>query len=106
MADDEKAIERIVLTELMRLNAGILGLIFGLILGGGIFLVTNFLILKGGPNVGEHLWLLGQFFIGYRVTFLGSLVGLAYGFAVGFVLGYLVGFVYNKLADWRTGQRR
>ena len=106
MTDDEKAIEKIVLTELMRLNAGILGLISGLILGGGIFLVTNFLILKGGPNVGAHLWLLGNLLIGYQVTFVGSLVGLAYGFGIGFVLGYLVGFLYNKLADWRAGQRR
>lgn len=106
MADDEKALEKIVLTELMRLNAGILGVIFGLILGGGLFLVTNFLILRGGPDVGAHLWLLGNVLIGYQVTFVGSLIGFGYGFGIGFVMGSFVGYLYNKLADWRAGRRR
>jgi len=106
MADDEKALEKIVLTELMRLNAGILGVIFGLVLGGGLFLVTNFLILRGGPDVGAHLWLLGNVLIGYQVTFVGSLIGFGYGFGIGFVMGFFVGYLYNKLADWRAGRKR
>ena len=40
-------------------------------------------MLKGGPVVGPHLELLGQYLIGYRVTFGGSFVGLAYGFLAG-----------------------
>ena len=82
----------------VKLNAKLLGIVFGVLLGMGMFLVTNFLVLKGGENVGQHLVLLSQFFPGYRVTFLGSLVGFAYAFAVGLVVGSVLGAVYNKVA--------
>lgn len=103
MTDDKKAIEKIVLTQLLRLNASILGVIFGLILGCGIFFATNFLILKGGESIGPHLALLDQFFIGYQITFLGSLIGFVYGFITGFVVGYIVAWLYNWFANIRDG---
>jgi len=82
----------------VKLNAKLLGIVFGMLLGIGMFLATNFLVLKGGENVGQHLVLLSQFFPGYSVTFLGSLVGFAYAFAVGLVIGSVLGAVYNKVA--------
>ncbi len=82
----------------VKLNAKLLGIVFGMLLGIGMFLATNFLVLKGGENVGQHLSLLSQFFPGYSVTFLGSLVGFAYGFAVGLIAGSVLGAVYNKVA--------
>jgi hypothetical protein len=106
MDNDDKAIEKIVLTELMRLNALILGLISGLILGLGIFVATNFLLLKGGPDIGAHLGLLSQFFFGYDVTFIGSLIGLGYGFVTGFVVGFAFAALYNWLAEWRDRRTR
>jgi hypothetical protein len=101
MADNGTDIENVVLTELLRLNATIMGIITGLLVALGIFVATNFLILKGGPNVGLHLNLLGQFFPGYTVTFMGSLIGAAYGFVTGFVIGYVVCAIYNWVADYR-----
>lgn len=101
MADNETDIENEVLTELLRLNATIMGLITGLVFALGIFTVTNFLIVKGGPNVGLHLSLLSNFFPGYQVTFLGSLIGAAYGFVTGFLVGYFVCAIYNRVADLR-----
>ncbi len=83
------------------LNAKVVGLAFGLILGLGIFVATNWLIIKGGDRVGPHLILLSQYFIGYRVTFLGSLIGAAYGFALGTISGSLMGWIYNKLVAFR-----
>lgn len=82
----------------VQLNAKLLGVVFGMLLGIGLFLITNFLVLKGGANVGQHLSLLSQFFPGYSVTFLGSLVGFIYAFAVGMVVGSVLGAVYNKVA--------
>ncbi len=82
----------------VRLNAKLMGIVLGTLLGMGLFLATNFLVLKGGENVGQHLELLAQFFPGYSVTFLGSLVGFAYAFAVGMVIGSVMGAVYNKVA--------
>ncbi len=76
MADEKRALEQIVLTRAMQLNATVQGIVTGLVVGLGIFIATNWLVLKGGEVVGPHLALLGQFLIGYRVSFVGSLVGL------------------------------
>ena len=85
----------------MRLNAVFQGVVTGVLFGVGIFVATNWLVLKGGAVVGPHLGLLGQFFIGYRVTFAGSLVGLAYGFGLGFVVGFSVSWLYNWILAHR-----
>jgi hypothetical protein len=99
MAPDRQAIEQVVLGRMLRLNATAQGVAVGLVAGLGLFVATNWLILKGGPVVGPNLGLLGQFLIGYRVSFAGSLVGLAYGVVGGFVLGYGVARIYNWLVD-------
>ena len=101
MQEDNNAIERLVLVELMRLNGVTLGLAFGLVFGFGIFVSTIILLIKGGEQVGPHLALLGQFFIGYRVTFAGSIIGLLYGFGFGFVVGYMIAGFYNWMASFR-----
>lgn len=99
MQEDNNAIERLVLIELMRLDGVILGLALGLVCGIGIFLATNILLLKGG--VGVHLALLGHFFIGYTVTFGGSLIGFLYGLLFGFMVGYVIASLYNWVANFR-----
>lgn len=80
-----------------RLNARAWGIAMGLLCGGGLFLATNILVVKGGPQVGQHLSLLRVYFPGYRVTFAGSLIGFVYAFVLGYALGRLVGLVYNRL---------
>lgn len=104
MAGEEKRLEEVILTRLVRLNAKIQGVVVGLIAGVGLFIATNWLVLKGGKSVGRHLSLLGQFFIGYSVTFSGSLVGFAYAFVCGYVIGYSVARIYNWIADLKEGK--
>lgn len=101
---DEK-LEEIVLTRLLRLDSRLSGLVTGLAAGIGVFIATNWLVIKGGPVVGPHLSLLGQFFIGYRVTFVGSLIGFAYGFGCGFIAGSLFSRIYNWFAQMREEKR-
>ncbi len=103
--ESEAALEKAVLTKLLHLNAMVLGLVTGFVFGCGIFIATNFLIIKGGNVVGPHLALLSQFFYGYQVTFWGSLIGLGYGLITGFITGYAVGRIYNWLADLRSNRR-
>jgi len=100
--DSIERLEDVILTRIIRLNALVQGLVTGLLVGLVIFVATNWLILKGGPVVGPHLALLGQFFIGYRVTFLGSLIGFTYGFATGFCVGYFMATVYNRMVARRA----
>lgn len=95
MEADDRNVERIVMTRLLRVSAVVYGIVTGVVVGLVMFVATNWLVLKGGAVVGPHLVLLSQFFIGYRVTFLGSFIGLAYGFALGFVLGYGTAWLYN-----------
>ena len=84
------------------LNSKAVGLALGLICGLVIFVATNILIIKGGDPMGPHLSLLSQYFFGYRVTFLGSLIGFAYGFAIGTISGALISWIYNIIARFRN----
>jgi hypothetical protein len=85
-------------TRILRLDARLAGITTGLVAGLGLFVATNWLLLKGGHPVGPHLALLSQFFPGYRVTFLGSLIGFAWAFLWGFAAGWCVSRLYNRLA--------
>lgn len=95
----EADLEAAALTQLMRLNAIVTGIVTGLVAGSGLFIATIWLVLKGGEEVGPHLSLLDQFFVGYTVTFAGSFVGFTYAFVAGFVIGFSVAWLYNLLVD-------
>lgn len=99
--DEEK-----LLKGLLWLNAKVLGLALGVILGLVIFIATNWLVIKGGDPVGPHLQLLSQYFIGYRVTFFGSIIGSLYGFALGTICGTFIGWIYNKILHFRLGEAK
>lgn len=92
----------------LRLNARIIGLALGLLFGLVIFIATNWLVIMGhitssdNSEVGPHLKLLGEFFIGYRVSFFGSFVGFVYGFVLGTLGGSLIAWIYNKFVDFRN----
>lgn len=90
--------ERDVQRSVIALNARAWGIAFGLVLGGGLLLATLVLVVKSGPNPGQHLRLLSVFFPGYSVTVVGALVGFVYAFVLGYALGRVIGLVYNRIA--------
>jgi hypothetical protein len=92
--EEEQALRRVML----RINEQGWGIAIGMVLGLGLFIATNFLIIRGGEDVGQHLALLGAYFPGYRVTFIGSLIGFVYAFVLGYGIGRTIGVVYNRLA--------
>lgn len=85
----------LVLKAFARLDVIAFGSAVGVISGLGVFVATVALLLRGGDLVGPRLALLGQYFTGYTVTPVGSLVGLLYGFLLGFVLGCLGALLRN-----------
>ena len=91
-----------LLRTVLAINNRIFGLVLGIILGLGIFAATLWLVLKGGPSVGPHMALLGQFLPGYSVTYLGSFLGLIYGFVVGYIVGWSIGRLYNQFVYLRA----
>lgn len=109
MLDVKHKEEEKLFKGILKFNTKFLGLTLGLIIGLAIFIATNWIVIKGGhinPDgsyvVGPHLQLLDQFFIGYRVSFLGSIIGFFYGFAVGTLCGAAIGLIYNKIVEFRN----
>ncbi len=99
--DSENSNEELLTRAVLRLNANILGLVFGIVFGLIIFVATNWLVIKGGETVGPHLGLLSHFFIFYSVSFVGSLIGMVYGFVIGYLAGVIVAWIYNKVVALR-----
>jgi len=87
--------------RVVRLHAGVLALVAGVLAGTGLALMTAWLLVKGGPRVGDHLRLLGQYFYGYTVTWTGVVVGFFYGALLGAIVGWSIGVVYNVVAGLR-----
>lgn len=102
MVDIQEPEEEKLIHAVLILNAKMLGLILGILFGLIIFIATNWLVIKGGPVVGPHLQLLSQFFLGYRVSFFGSIIGFFYGFAIGTLCGATIGWIYNKIVELRN----
>lgn len=99
------AVDKKLRARILRLNAVAQGIAFGFACAAVIFVATNWLVLKGGDVVGPHLSLLGQYMIGYEVSFVGSLIGAVYAFGGGFVAGLVVASIYNRVVDWRETRR-
>ncbi len=96
MAEDQQLPDQVLLA-FAPLHRTALGIATGVLTGGGLFLMTMALVLKGGYPIGPTLNLLGQYFFGYRVSFAGAWIGLAYGFMTGFILGWGVAVIHNAV---------
>ena len=94
--------ELILERAVLRLNANILGLVLGIIAGLIIFVITNFLILKGGEVVGPHLSLLRNFFPYYSVSFVGSIIGFVWALVFGYVAGFVIASLYNLVVKLKS----
>lgn len=74
------------------------------VIGGvGLFAMTIWLVIKDGPQAGQHLQLLSNYFVGYSVTWPGAFVGILYGAMTGGVVGWAVGTIYNRVVNLRQG---
>lgn len=87
--------------EVMRIHAGVLAMVCAVLGGLLLFSMTVWLLVKDGPGAGPHLSLLGNYFIGYSVTWVGSIVGLVYGALTGGIIGWVIGAIYNLVVSVR-----
>ena len=69
-----------------------IGLATGLLVAGA----TLIAVIRG-PLPGQNLWLLGQYFAGYEISWLGVLIGFGWGLFVGFVAGWFIAFCRNLI---------
>ncbi len=103
-ATTEQIEEDMVLTDILtaafaRLDSVALGLAVGIVCGIGLFFATVILLLKGGDTIGPRLALLQHYLIGYRITWIGSLVGLIDATIVGYVIGHVCAWLHNTLIN-------
>ena len=84
---------------LARIKANALALVCAVIGGVGLFAMTMWLVIKDGPQAGQHLQLLSNYFVGYSVTWPGAFLGLLYGAMTGGVVGWAIGRIYNGVVN-------
>ncbi len=90
--------QRVLLKTLSRANEQGWGIAVGMLAASGLFLATIVLVIKGGPNPGPHLSLLGIYFPGYSVSWPGAFIGFVYAFVAGYAAGRTVAVLYNRWA--------
>ena len=79
----------------MKLNVKAFALTSGLVWGLGLFMLTWWIIAFGGGATGETT-LIGRVYLGYRISPVGSLIGLVWAFADGLICGAIFAWLYNK----------
>ncbi len=78
----------------MKLNVKAFALACAIIFGLALLAFTWVIILKGGYQVGART-IIGQILVGYRITPVGSVVGLIWAFFGGLIGGSIFALVYN-----------
>ncbi len=77
----------------MKLNITAFALAFGIWSGGGLFLLTWWLILLGAGA--GTMSFLETAYPGYSMSPAGSLVGMVWGFIDGAICGAILAWLYN-----------
>ena len=84
----------------MRLSVWAFALAFGIFWGFAVFFVTWWMMfVHGSYGVGTPL---AYFYIGYKITPIGSLIGLAWGCFDGFGCGAIFAWLYNLFAGKKS----
>jgi protoporphyrinogen oxidase len=80
-------------------DAFALGSAIGSVAGGLLFLATAMLLIKGGDTVGPNLSLLGNYLLGYQVSWGGAFLGLFEAGLGGFAFGWVLASMINRVID-------
>jgi len=79
----------------MKLNVKAFAITGSILCGVGLFLITWWIILFG--DIPEGPTLIGRVYLGYSVSPMGSIIGLAWAAADGFIGGALFAWLYNRI---------
>ena len=80
----------------MKLNVKAFALTAGILAGATLFLITWWIILLSGAS-GEKT-VIGVVYLGYNISPLGSLIGLAWAFVDGLIIGAVFAWLYNRIS--------
>ena len=93
-SENAEGFEQEALLVFAPLHKRALGFGIGVACALGVFAVTAIYLLRD-PETPVALGLLGQYFYGYDVSWVGALIGAAWAFMVGFVAGWFIAFTRN-----------
>ena len=80
----------------MKLSIKALGLSLGIVWGAAMFLLGLFVMwFNWGAGMVDAM---ASLYIGYKATFLGSLIGGVWGFIDAGIGGVVIAWLYNKLS--------
>ncbi|MFC1732421.1 bacteriophage holin, partial [candidate division KSB1 bacterium] len=79
----------------MKLNVKAFALACGITCGVGLFLITWWIIVFKG--ITEDLTFIGRVYFGYKVSPLGSIIGIPYAFVDGLIGGAVIAWLYNLM---------
>jgi len=91
--------DEIIEVAFAKLDPVALGAALSVVSALTIFLASATLLLKGGPEVGPTLRLLGHYLIGFDVTWTGAMIGAVEAGIGAFALGYLFAWCRNWLLE-------
>lgn len=77
-----------------------LGGALAVVLGAALFIATAALVVKGGEPLGPNLSLLGNYLLGFTVSWSGAWIALMEGGVGGLAFGYLLARLINLVIGW------
>ncbi len=93
----EPTLEELLRSTFARYDPIALGVAVGTVAALALALATGVLLLRGGETVGPNLSLLGNYFLGFTVSWPGLAIGAAEAGAFGFVFGAVLALLINLL---------
>jgi hypothetical protein len=96
----ERTLEEVLAAAFARYDPLALGAAVGIVSGVGLFLATALVLLQAPGDQGGMLALLGQYLLGYEVSWAGAASGLIGAGIGGFAFGWLIARTINALIGW------
>ena len=79
-----------------KLSIKALGLSLGILWAVSTFIMGLLAMIFGYGR--EFVQALGKFYLGYKATFLGSIIGAVWGFIDAGIVGIIIAWLYNKFS--------
>lgn len=95
-----RTLEDVLAVAFARYDPRALGAAVGIVCGAGLFLATVLVLIDQPGDPGRVLSLLGQYLVGYEVSWAGAGIGLLGAGIGGFVFGWLLARMINGLIGW------
>jgi hypothetical protein len=81
----------------MKLNVQAFALTCGIIWGVGLFFITWWIILFSGAT--DEAIFISRVYLGYRISPLGSIIGLIWASVDGLIGGAIFAWLYNRITS-------